>query len=66
MIFCFFIFIFWFFNFIFLITLFYLLHTNCNSTFATLRQDRACKRVIWRDGEYTNNILGRNKFIMTA
>ena len=31
-----------------------------------LRQDRACKRVIWRDGEYTNNILRRNKFIMTA
>ena len=24
------------------------------------------KRVIWRDGEYTNNILRRNKFIMTA
>ena len=24
------------------------------------------KKVIWRDGEYTNNILGRNKFIMTA
>ena len=24
------------------------------------------KRVIWQDGEYTNNILRRNKFIMTA
>ena len=24
------------------------------------------KRVIWRDGEYTNNILRQNKFIMTA
>ena len=34
--------------------------------FATLRQDRACKRVIWWDGEYSNNILRRNKFIMTA
>ena len=29
-----------------LITLFYLLNMNCNSTFATLRQERAYKRVI--------------------
>ena len=35
-------------------------------TRSVLWQDRACKRVIWRDGEYTNNILRRNKFIMTA
>ena len=29
-------------------------------------EDRACKRVIWRDGEYTYNIFRWNKFIMMA
>ena len=33
---------------------------------ATLRQEGVCKRVIWRDGEYSNNIFRRNKFIMTT
>ena len=47
------------------IPLFYLLNTNCNSTFTTLLRERNMYRVIWRDGEYSNNILRRNKFIMT-
>ena len=46
----------------------YLLNTNCNSSFASYLWDNTehVKRVIRRDGEYTNNILRRNKFIMTA
>ena len=37
----------------FLITLFYLLNTNCNSTFATLRQEGTCKE----SSDETDNII---------